>query len=56
MIARRPMSAKGVYRLNENDIERFRNYSNGFDTEAHAYFKKLQGLSSRFNISSLQRR
>lgn len=56
MIARRPMIAKGVYRLNENDIERFRNYSNGFDTEDHAYFKKLQGLSSRFNISSLKRR
>lgn len=56
MMARRPMIAKGVYKLTDADLEQFRNYSNGFDTDDHAYFKKLQALSSRFNVTGLKRR
>jgi len=55
IMARRPMISKGVYRLTEADIKRFRDYSNGFDINDHAYFKKLQALSSKFNISGLKR-
>ncbi|MDE6324036.1 MAG: 3'-5' exonuclease [Paramuribaculum sp.] len=55
MMARRPMLGKGVYRLNNKDIERFKAYTNGFDSEEHALFKKLEKLSSRFPVSSLKR-
>ncbi len=55
MMARRPMLGKGVYRLNNKDIDRFKAYTNGFDSEEHALFKKLEKLSSRFSVSSLKR-
>lgn len=56
MMARRPELERGVYRLTEKDVEAFRNYTNGFDADDHDYFKKLQNLSSRFNITGLKRR
>lgn len=56
LMARRPMTGREAYRLTPKDIEEFKNYTNGFDTDDHAYFKKLQGLSSRFNVSGLKKR
>lgn len=56
MFAKRPQPGKGIYRLKESDIERFRQYANDFDSDDHAIFKKLQGLSERFNVSGLKRR
>lgn len=56
LLARRPLIGREVYRLTPKDIEEFKNYTNGFDTDDHAYFKKLQGLSSRFNVSGLKKR
>lgn len=56
LMARRPLIGREVYKLTPRDIEEFKNYTNGFDTDDHAYFKKLQGLSSRFNVSGLKKR
>ena len=56
MMARRAEISKGVFRLTPADIEEFRNYANGFDADDHNFFKKLQGLSARYNVSGLKRR
>ena len=56
MLGKRPQPAKGIYSLRESDIERFSQYANSFDSDEHAIFKKLQGLSSRFNVSGLKKR
>lgn len=55
LFSKRQQPTKGVYRLRPSDIEKFRNYVNDFDSDDHAIFKKLQGLSERFNVSGLKR-
>lgn len=56
MLKRRPSLGKGVYKITQADIEQFKAYKTEFDTDDHAFFKKLQGLSDRFNVSGLKKR
>lgn len=55
-MARRPLIGKGIYRLQSKDIEWFKAYTNGFDSDEHALFNKLSKLRSRFNVTSLKHR
>lgn len=56
MFANRRKDGRGPYYLTKSDIERFKGYSNGFDTEDHQLYSKLRALSGRFQVGALKRK
>lgn len=56
LMSKRQQTGKGIYRLTAKDVEEFKAYTNGFDSEEHAYFNKLKKLSGKFNVSGMKRR